>query len=95
MLSRSVNAQRQLLPKPRYDTIVPIFSPLTARTMFSGSLRLKTRIEILLSLQSEAAVLSITARPFFERRGYRVVREQQVERQGIMLTNFVMIKEKI
>lgn len=38
---------------------------------------------------------SITARPFFERRGYRVVREQQVERQGIMLTNFVMIKEKI
>lgn len=33
--------------------------------------------------------------PFFERRGYRVVREQQVERQGIMLTNFVMIKEKI
>lgn len=33
--------------------------------------------------------------PFFERRGYRDVREQQVERQGIMLTNFVMIKEKI
>ena len=38
---------------------------------------------------------SITARPFFERRGYRVVREQHVERQGIMLTNFVTIKEKI
>lgn len=38
---------------------------------------------------------SITARPFFERRGYRVIREQQVERQGIMLTNFVMLKEKI
>ena len=33
---------------------------------------------------------SITARPFFEKRGYRVVKEQQVERQGIFLTNFVM-----
>lgn len=36
---------------------------------------------------------SITARPFFEKRGYRVVREQQVERHGILLTNFVMEKE--
>lgn len=36
---------------------------------------------------------SITARPFFERRGYRVVREQQVERRGVLLTNFVMEKE--
>lgn len=35
---------------------------------------------------------SITARPFFKKRGYRVVREQQVERQGILLTNFVMEK---
>ena len=36
---------------------------------------------------------SITARPFFEKRGYKVVKEQQVERQGIFLTNYVMIKE--
>lgn len=35
---------------------------------------------------------SITARPFFEKRGYVVVKEQQVERQGILLTNFVMEK---
>ena len=35
---------------------------------------------------------SITARPFFEKRGYKVVKEQQVERQGILLTNYVMIK---
>ena len=35
---------------------------------------------------------SITARPFFEARGYRVVRQQQVERQGVALTNFVMEK---
>lgn len=36
---------------------------------------------------------SITARPFFEARGYRVVRQQQVQRQGIALTNFVMEKD--
>lgn len=35
---------------------------------------------------------SITARPFFEKRGYVVVKEQQVERQGVPLTNFVMEK---
>lgn len=35
---------------------------------------------------------SITARPFFEKRGYRVVHAQQVERQGVFLTNFVMEK---
>ena len=35
---------------------------------------------------------SITARPFFEKRGYRIVREQRVERQGRVLVNFVMEK---
>lgn len=35
---------------------------------------------------------SITAKPFFEYRGYKVVREQQVIRGGIPLTNFVMEK---
>ena len=33
---------------------------------------------------------SITARPFFLSRGYCVRKEQQVERRGILLTNFVM-----
>lgn len=37
---------------------------------------------------------SITARPFFEKRGYQVVRGQRVERQGIYLTNYVMRKER-
>ena len=37
---------------------------------------------------------SITARPFFEKRGYRVIKEQQVERQGIFLINFEMEKER-
>lgn len=35
---------------------------------------------------------SITARPFFEKRGYHVVRQQQVSRDGQLLTNYVMIK---
>ena len=38
---------------------------------------------------------SITARPFFEKRGYKVVKEQQVERQEVLLTNYVMTKEGI
>lgn len=37
---------------------------------------------------------SITARPFFEKRGYNVIRGQQMERQGIFLKNYVMQKEK-
>ena len=37
---------------------------------------------------------SITAKPFFEKRGYRVIKEQEVERQGIFLTNFVMEKDR-
>ena len=35
---------------------------------------------------------SITARPFFGRQGFRVVREQTVWRRGVGLTNFVMEK---
>ncbi|OEH91340.1 GNAT family N-acetyltransferase [Bacillus solimangrovi] len=35
---------------------------------------------------------SITAKPFFERSGYRVVNEQKVEKQGIYLINYKMEK---
>ena len=35
---------------------------------------------------------SITAKPFFEQRGYRVIKMQQIERCGVKLTNFVMEK---
>ncbi len=35
---------------------------------------------------------SVTARPFFESRGYKAIKEQQVERQGVFLTNYVMEK---
>lgn len=37
---------------------------------------------------------SITARPFFEKRGYSVMKEQSVERQGIFLTNYIMEKKR-
>lgn len=35
---------------------------------------------------------SITAKPFFLHRGYKLVKEQQVMRNGISLTNYVMEK---
>ena len=35
---------------------------------------------------------SLTAAPFFERRGYRTVRVQRVERRGVMLDNVHMAK---
>lgn len=38
---------------------------------------------------------SVTAKPFFEKRGYRLVKEQQVIRNGIALTNYVMEKAKM
>lgn len=37
---------------------------------------------------------SLTARPFFEHRGYQVIRRQTVVRRGISLDNFVMEKRK-
>ena len=36
---------------------------------------------------------SITAKPFFEKRGYWAVKRQTVEKNGVMLTNYVMIKK--
>ena len=33
---------------------------------------------------------SITAKPFFEKRGYKVVKEQRAQRQGMYLTNYLM-----
>ncbi len=35
---------------------------------------------------------SITAKPFFLNRGYRVIREQEVVRRGVILKNYVMEK---
>lgn len=53
------------------------------------------------AIEAEANALGLTrlhaeashlARPFFERRGWRVVKEQTVERNGVDLTNFIMEK---
>lgn len=37
---------------------------------------------------------SITAKNFFEHRGYKAVKEQQVMRNGVYLTNYRMVKER-
>lgn len=34
--------------------------------------------------------VSITAKPFYERMGFKVVNDQQVDMRGVTLTNFVM-----
>ncbi|MEY2196931.1 GNAT family N-acetyltransferase [Neobacillus sp. BF23-41] len=44
----------------------------------------------ILEIDTEA---SITAKPFFEHRGYKIVCSQTVERKGVKLTNFNMIKK--
>lgn len=36
---------------------------------------------------------SITAKPFFLHRGYRIIRRQEAERNGISLTNYLMEKQ--
>lgn len=36
---------------------------------------------------------SITAMPFFAQRGFIIIKEQQVERNGIVLKNYVMEKQ--
>ncbi|MGL4666379.1 MAG: GNAT family N-acetyltransferase [Saezia sp.] len=54
--------------------------------------------EICNGLESQAKVnkihvhASITAQPFFEKRGYQVLKKQSVERNGISIENFVMEK---
>ncbi len=50
------------------------------------------RLEVRFPVERITTCASITARPFFEGRGYRVVREQRVLRNGVYLTNFVMEK---
>ncbi len=49
-------------------------------------------LEPLVESPTVATFASITAKPFFETRGYRVVKRQEVERKGVRLVNFVMAK---
>ncbi|MFC6200358.1 GNAT family N-acetyltransferase [Lactiplantibacillus nangangensis] len=53
---------------------------------------LVTALERAVLVKRYETAASITARPFFERQGYHVIRAQQVERAGIKLTNYLMQK---
>lgn len=55
-------------------------------------LELEARTLGLREIDTEA---SITAKPFFERKGYQIIKEQIVERKGIGLVNFRMSKKLI
>ena len=50
------------------------------------------RLEQAADVKNFTTHASVTAKPFFEKRGYQAVREQRVERKGILLTNYVMKK---
>ena len=50
------------------------------------------RLEEHFPVERVTVCASITARPFFEGRGYRVLQAQKVLRRGVYLTNFVMEK---
>jgi len=41
------------------------------------------------------ADVSITAKPFFEKKGYEVLKKQSVERKGVLLTNYRMRKTTV
>lgn len=50
------------------------------------------RLERAFPVEKISTHASITARPFFLSRGYEVIKEQQVRRAGVLLTNYVMEK---
>ena len=52
------------------------------------------RLERAVGAQSITTYASITARPFFEKRGYKTVKPNQVERNGVRLTNYLMEKRR-
>lgn len=51
-------------------------------------------LEKLVAVGTITTHASITAKPFFEKRAYQVIKEQQVIRKGISLTNYVMQKSR-
>ena len=56
--------------------------------------KLCDRLEAATTAPTITTHASVTARPFFERRGYVILRSQQVTRHGLILTNFVMAKSR-
>lgn len=52
------------------------------------------RLEEAVAAERFTVHASITARPFFERRGYRTLRERTVVRRGVALVNYSMEKRR-
>lgn len=52
------------------------------------------KLEAAFPVEKISTHASITAKPFFLRRGYKVIKEQQVIRLNISLTNYIMEKHK-
>ncbi|MFQ9509685.1 MAG: GNAT family N-acetyltransferase [Lachnospiraceae bacterium] len=56
--------------------------------------RICDTLENAVDVKSYETHASITAKPFFENRGYVIQKEQQVIRSGVKLTNYVMRKKR-
>lgn len=50
------------------------------------------KLESIFYVEKITTYASITAKPFFEKRGYKVIKKQTVERKGVLLQNYVMEK---
>ena len=60
-----------------------------AASLLAGALEREARVR---GARAVRTLASITARPFFERRGYVALHENVVVRAGVQLTNFLMEK---
>lgn len=50
------------------------------------------KLEYIFDVSKITTHASITAKPFFEKRGYKVIKKQNVERNGVLLQNYIMEK---
>lgn len=50
------------------------------------------KLEYIFDVEKITTDASITAKPFFEKRGYKVIKKQNVEKDGVLLQNYVMQK---
>ena len=69
--------------------VLPAFRGQGIASALTGALEAQARSAGRTRILTHA---SLTARPFFERRGYRAVRRQTVERYGVTMDNFLMDK---
>lgn len=50
------------------------------------------QLESMAGIECITVYASVTAKPFFEKRGYKVIRKQEVERRGVFLYTYFMQK---